>query len=390
MNGLDVLLVLMLLSAAAHGLWRGASIQVLSLSGFVGGLALGSAVAPLVVRRTTDPLSKAMLSLLIVFLGATLLSGLGRQLGVRLWALLRRLRLSSVDSALGAVVAVIATLLVSWLVTVGMLATVPIRELSSAIQSSAILRFVDHHMPPAPTVFSRLQRLLQIHGLPPVFEGLEPAPAGPLPAPGDPLVRAALDRSAEATVKVLGLGCGRLQEGSGFVAASGFVITNAHVVAGVNEPAIESSVGRFRARPVLFDSKLDIAVLSVPALETTPLPLLRAPVDRGAPGAVVGYPGGGPLTAEPAVVLRQIQAFGRDIYGQEFAQRPVYELNAEVRPGNSGGPLVDPAGTVFGVVFSRSAWHDDIGYALTSPEVATRLDQAVANPTATDTGPCTS
>ncbi len=73
-----------------------------------------------------------------------------------------------------------------------------------------------------------------------------------------------------------------------------------------------------------------------------------------------------------AGVLAEFQAEGRDIYGQGLTVRDVYEIQALVRPGNSGGPLVEPDGDVIGVVFSRSTTNSDIGYALDLAGVLSR------------------
>src|SRR5204863_3533277 len=104
-----------------------------------------------------------------------------------------------------------------------------------------------------------------------------------------------------------------------------------------------------------FDPNLDLAVLHVPGLAAPTLPMTSGVVGRGTQGAVLGYPGGGPLSTGPAAVLREETALGRDIYGQGLTTRDIYELQAVVRPGNSGGPVVNTQGTVIGVVFARSS-----------------------------------
>lgn len=185
---------------------------------------------------------------------------------------------------------------------------------------------------------------------------------------------------------VLGEGCGHIQEGSGFVAADGYIVTNAHVVAGLDEPRVLSLNRDQSAITVLFDPELDLAVLLI---EQSPGPALPfAETDRGGAGAVLGYPGGGPLDVSPAAVLRAFEAVGRDIYGRGEAERSVLELQAEVRPGNSGGPFVLANGTVGGVVFAASTTDDEVGYAIAAGEVAPRVQQVVGTSREVDTGPC--
>jgi S1-C subfamily serine protease len=127
---------------------------------------------------------------------------------------------------------------------------------------------------------------------------------------------------------------------------------------------------------VVFDPRLDVAVLYVLNTPGPPLRLDSQEVDRGTPGAVLGYPGGGPLDPEPAAIRRELHAVGRDIYGNSVVERNVYELQAKVRPGNSGGPFVLKGGVVAGVVFAASTTEGNVGYALTSREVIPKLREA--------------
>jgi len=179
-----------------------------------------------------------------------------------------------------------------------------------------------------------------------------------------------------------------IQEGSGFVAADGYVVTNAHVVAGMDDPEVRSAEGLSDATTVLFDPDLDLAILSVPGATGPPLPLATEPLDRGAPGAVLGYPQGGPLDVRRAAVRRTIDAVGRDIYGHGEVERLVLELQTLVRPGNSGGPFVLPDGRVGGVVFAASSGEDDVGYAIAAGEVDDPLEIAMGRTASVDTGPC--
>ena len=138
-----------------------------------------------------------------------------------------------------------------------------------------------------------------------------------------------------------------------------------------------------------FDPSFDLAVLRVSGVNEPPLALDPDKSTRGVEAAVLGYPGGGPFTVQPAGIMAEFEAEGRDIYGQGLTVRDVYEIQAIVRPGNSGGPLVQPDGQVIGVVFSRSTTNGDIGYALASPGVLYRVVKAERLTRAVSTGPCT-
>ena len=155
--------------------------------------------------------------------------------------------------------------------------------------------------------------------------------------------------------------------------APGEVVTNAHVIAGIPRPQVEDGAGFHPTTVVYFNPSFDLAVLRVSGLSEPPLTLDPTDVGRGTQAAVLGYPGGGSFTADPAGVMAEFEAEGRDIYGQGLTLRSVYEIQALVRPGNSGGPLVEPNGEVIGVVFSRSTTNADVGYALASPGVLSRV-----------------
>ena len=389
MNLVDVGIIVLLGLAAAHGVTQGAVLQIFSFGGFWIGLLVGAALAPVLSSITESPFAGAFVSL-VTFLGLALVGGAGgRYLGTHAWSALQRLKLGVFDAAAGAVVAVIAALAAIWLIAILMTAG-PTKNIARAMNRSVIVRALVDRLPPAPEVFSRVQQFISTTPFPRVFEGIEPVPAGPIDVPGNAAVRAAVDRAGSSTVRVRGFGCGGIQTGSGFVADTGLVITNAHVVAGIDSPQVEDERGVHRATPVLFDPELDVAVLRTTGLAGTALPLADQEVPRGQGGAVLGYPGGGRFSAGAAAVLRKFSAIGRDIYGRNLTRRGVYQLQATIRQGNSGGPFVRQDGTVLGVVFAASTTEGSVGYALTSVEVLPKLRQARATTGAVSTGPCTS
>lgn len=386
MNLVDLAIVAALLAAVIHGYVLGAAIQVTSFGGFWAGFAIGSLLAPHVADTVGDPLTRSLVALLVVFGVASITGAFGRAFGVRIWRALRSIHLGWLDRGAGVVVASIGTLFAAWFIA-AMLATFSVREVATQIQQSRIVHALDEALPPPPALFARVERLLRGNNLLSPFIGLEPAPSGRLPAPADPLVRQAVDAAGPATVKIVGFGCGGELEGSGFVAAPNLVVTNAHVVAGIREPVVIDRNGEHRAVPVRFDPDLDIAVLRTSGLAAAPLRLATGDAGRGTQGAVLGYPGGGPFDAEAAVVLDRFTAEGRDIYGRHITNRDIYEVQSVVRPGNSGGPLVRPDGSVVGVVFSKSLRASDIGYAIVASDVAPEV-QAASSAGRVDTGSC--
>ncbi|MDQ4149187.1 MAG: MarP family serine protease, partial [Actinomycetota bacterium] len=377
------------IGSAAHGIVQGAAVQVLSYGGFVGGLFIGARLGPTFADMVENPAVKILVLALVLFGTAGILSGVGRLLGAQAtWGILRQLRLGPLNSVGGAAVSVVATLLTTWLVG-SLFAQVGLPVVTTSLQQSRIMRALDASLPPAPAVFSRIQATLLPHGFPPVFAGLEPSPAPEVPVEGGPVLQQAVRSARASTVRVTSTGCRRITQGSGFVADAGLVVTNAHVVAGVENPMVQDSRGFHRATVVFFDPRMDLAILRTTGLAGRPLPMLRAPAQRGLQGAVLGFPLGGGFDAEPGAVRTfMTDVIGRDIYSRGLVSRDVYQLEARVHQGNSGGPFVRSDGTVVGVIFASSLVQPNIAYALTSVDVAPRVDAVRGVRTPADTGPC--
>jgi S1-C subfamily serine protease len=387
-NLLDVVIIALVVLAALNGFRRGASLQIATYIGLLGGLALGAVLAPKIAKLASTPFAQAALALVVLLVLAAIGDGLGWLVGTRIWAIARRSTLGAVDSAAGAVLAVVASLLAVWFIGINLVSG-PFPAVAREIRGSAVIRTMSDVLPRPPSLLAEVRQFLNRFGFPAVFADLPPAPAGPVKEPSDEQIRAAADIAEPSTVKIVGRACGAIQEGSGFVAAPHYVVTNAHVVAGVDDPQVQQQNGSsFTAITVLFDPKLDVAVLRVEGDPGPALHLKSIEEDRGAPGAVLGYPGGGDLTVGKAAVRQEIKAVGLDIYGQSTVERDVYELQATVRPGNSGGPFVDLQGRVAGVVFAASTTDPHVGYALTSPQVIPEVDQAEGRTTPTSTGDC--
>jgi S1-C subfamily serine protease len=388
MNLVDLAVVVVVALAAIQGLRLGAIVQLLSFGGFWIGLYLGALLASVTVHWVHAQSARTTVALATMLGVATLCGVAGRILGNLAFSRVHRGLAGSVDSALGVVVAIIASLLAAWLLA-NTLVNSSSLSLNAAIDQSKIIRSLDTVLPAPPSVFSRVQSFLSAEGFPPVFAQLAPASAGPVSLPDNALLGQAVAHAGASTVKIVGDGCGQIQEGSGFVVGPGLVVTNAHVVAGIAHPVVEDGAGDHQTTVVSFDPLYDLAVMRVSGLTEPPLALDPSEVSRGYQASVLGYPGGGSFTAAPAGIMAVFQAEGRDIYGQGLTVRSVYEVQAVVLPGNSGGPLVLPDGQVIGVVFSRSTTNSDIGYALTSPGVLSRVVRAESVSAPVGTGACT-
>ncbi len=337
MNVVDIVVACLVVLAAVQGLRLGAVVQVLTFGGLFAGLYFGASAASLTVTWAHTPTTRIAAALATMLGMGVICSSLGRLLGAIVFPRIHRGVIGTVDSALGLVVAVVASLLAAWLLASTLMNSSSMR-LNTSIAGSRIIRSLDNVLPAPPQVFAQVQSFLSSEGFPSVFAQLAPISAGPVPLPGNAVLQQAVTRAGASTVKVVGVGCGQVQEGSGFVVGPGEVVTNAHVIAGIGSPMVEDDSGLHQTTTVMFDPSYDLAVLRVGGLREPVLALDPADVGRGTQGAVLGYPGGGPFTAVSAGVMAAFQAQGRDIYGQGLSTRGVYEIQSQVRPGNWGDP----------------------------------------------------
>lgn len=385
MNQLDLFIVIGLLAAACWGWATGVAVQLGAGIGTVVGLFAGSTLAPRTAALASSAAGKLSVTLVTVLAITILCSALGRMGGQRVAAFLHRRRLGAVERGLGVLVAMATTLFALWLITVSMVAPGQVGEL---IQGSTIIGRLDAALPPVPTISARLGGLIDPAGFPRVFAGLEPRFGAPVDEPSSAEVTSISQQVRASVVKIEGEGCGGVLDGSGFVAGPGLVVTNAHVVAGVRSPTVLDGAGRHQSVVMVFNPAADIAVLRLSGLAGEPLSFATPDAERSATGAVLGFPGGGPFVVGPAAVRSALPAVGRDIYGKGLVTRNVYELQARVRPGNSGGPFVLPTGEVAGVVFARSVSDDNVGFALSASEVIPLVAAAASQRTGVSTGAC--
>lgn len=388
MNLLDFLIIILVLSQAVRWAEYGFSRGFFSLAGYWIGVILGAMIVPFFITLIQDPLGKLLVVLIVILGSASIVGSLGRLIGQKLFHLLNKVRLNWIDGIAGSVFSVLVTLGVVWLVA-AMFSGMPFKGINQQIRGSAIIQTLDDTLPPAPAVLARIGGLINPNNFPQAFLGPEPQPIEPVDAPSSEEMAAALKAAGRSTVRIESIGCGGQLTGSGFVATEDLIVTNAHVIAGVNQPTVVDVNGRHRAEVVYFDPDIDLAVLRVDGeLAGTPLALAESDYQRGTTGATLGYPRGGPLEAVPAAVLRPIDAMGLNIYGQRTAVRPIYILQTEVVSGNSGGPVVLTDGTVIGVIFARSEADDNTGYAIRSSEVIPALRQAQQAVSNVSTGNC--
>lgn len=391
---LDLILIVLAAAFAVAGYRQGFIIGACSFGGFLIGAVIGTYLAPGISASLAATANlRAVLAILIVFIGAVLGLVTASALGVALRSRVRAESTSLFDAIGGAVINVVAVLLLAWMIGSFVAYAPPFPGLASQVNRSVILRTVDRMIPQgARPGFSALRRLVTTGPFVQVFGALGAENALNVKGP-DPAVlnSPALAMARASIVKIEGVasGCSKTIEGSGFVIGPDHVITNAHVVAGLSQdPEVypAASAG-YPARVVLFDPERDVAVLYVPGL-TLPALRLAGQAPFGGDAIVAGYPLDASFTAVPARVGAAETASGPDIYQNSQVTRDIYPIRAHVLPGNSGGPLLAPDGSVYGMVFAAATTIPDTGYALTSGEISGDLAAGVSATRGVPLGTC--
>lgn len=357
MTPIDIGIVLIAAFFGFVGFARGFVIGVLSLVGFAGGAYLGTRFGPHLLSEGNASPFAPLFGLLGALIGGVILSAGAEGFAGALRSGIRSPAFAVFDGLLGSALAIALALGLAWLVSVIVLQTPGIRDLRRPIQRSVILKQLNEVLP-SDRVLKALARF-------------DPFPSirGPQANVERPRSRYARDpdvqRAGRSVVRVLSNSCGLGVAGSGWVAAPGIVVTNAHVVAGSSRTSVEpnGSSERYDATAIAFDPRNDIAVLRVPSLDRPALDFAREVVPTE-PGAVLGFPLNGPFKIVAARIARTTTVLANDAYGRRLVRRKVTGFRADVQPGNSGGPIVDVAGRVSGTVFSKVLAGPDGGYAV--------------------------
>jgi S1-C subfamily serine protease len=379
-TGLDWLILAFVIAMGFWGYQQGLLVGALSLAGLALGAFAGSRIGPALLPDGSEspyaPATALAAAVLVGGIVAVSLEGVAQALRVRV---LRRGGAVVVDAAGGALLLAALGLALAWLFGAVALNAPGAKDLRQAVQRSSILRALNDTFPPSGGLLNILNRV-------------DPRVAidGPSPGVGPPDSRLAQDPEVaageESVVKVLGTACGLGVEGSGWVAAPGLVVTNAHVVAGEEDTTVTPSGGSaLDATPVHFDPTNDLALLRVGSLDSPALRLVREPAS-GTAGAVLGYPENGSFTISPARLGATGTVISQDAYGRGPIPRQMTALRGEIISGNSGGPMVDEAGNVLTTIFAATTEGTLSGYGVPNPIVEEALADSSGE---ADTGPCT-
>ena len=366
---------------AIRGYRKGFIVGVFSLCGFVGGAVLGSRFGSQLLSEGSKSEYAPALSLLSALALGTVVAAMLKGVAGRLRRLFFGTTIKAADGFAGALLSIALALAVAWVAGAVMLQTPQARDLRSAVQRSAILAQVNDFLPPSGPVLNLLAR----------FDSF-PSIGGPSPSVAPPsreiLGELSVKRAEASVVRVVGTACGLGVEGSGWIVAPHEVVTNAHVVAGQRDTAIQpGGAGEPLGAVVTYlDIHNDIAILLVKALDGPPLPYDNSS-ESGSEVAVLGYPENGPFDAAAARVGETLTVLSGNAYGRGPVERKMVLIRGRVRHGNSGGPVVDNAGRVVATVFAAREQSPPSGYGVPGSIVARDLGRAHA---AVDTGPCAS
>lgn len=383
MTGIDWAILGFAALFGALGVLRGLIVGALSLAGFVAGAFLGTRIGPVVLSDGAESPWAPLFGLLGAVVFGMLVAAIAETVGVRMRRAVRSRGGRAVDGFGGAMLSVAAALGIVWIAAAVAVQAPATRSLRADLQRSAILQRLNDVLPPTGPILNALAEVDPF----PRIEG--PVPDGEPPDPavaGDPEIEA----TRNSVVRVTGVACGFGVAGSGWVAATGLVVTNAHVVAGEEETQVQvaGEGPEFDATVVGFDPKNDVAVLAVPGLDAPALALDPDP-QVGTSAAILGFPEGGPYDVRAARLGSTRTVLSQDAYGEGPIRRAITSFRGQVRQGNSGGPLVDGDGRVVGTVFAQAVDASPSapagGYAVPNRIVTDALQQISGE---VDTGSC--
>jgi S1-C subfamily serine protease len=388
-NALDWLLLVLVLAYALSGYWQGFITGAFATAGLLLGGLFGVWLAPVALGDAAPSLMVSLGALFIVILAASLGQAALQLAGARLRERITWQPVRALDAVGGALLSALAVLLVAWALGVAVSGS-RIGSVTPLVRDSTVLGKVNAALPQsAGTVLQAFNEVVGTSFFPRYLEPFAPERIVEVgPGPERLLTDPDVARAEPSVLKIRGTNdCGRGIEGTGFVYAPDRLMTNAHVVAGVDDPEVEIDGTSEAAEVVYYNPQLDVAVLSLDTGTIAGLPFdLTAKDEDGV--AILGYPQDGPYDVQVGRIRSEDRLRSPDIYGAGTVVREVFSIRGLVRPGNSGGPIVDSDGDVVGMVFAASVTDDDTGYALTADQVEDSAAEGRAGDDEVSTGDC--
>ncbi|MGH2840425.1 MAG: MarP family serine protease [Solirubrobacteraceae bacterium] len=378
MTPLDFGIVVFALAFGLVGISRGFLTGALSLAGFAAGAWLATRWGPELFNVDNTSPYAPLFALVGALVAGTIISLGAEGIGERLRSAIGVPGFAVLDGLLGFALSVALALGLAWVVSVIVLQTPGVREWRREVQRSEILTRLNEVLP-SDTLLKALARF-------------DPFPSidGPEVDVGPPKSAVARDpdvaRAGNSVVRILGTACGLGVSGSGWVAGNGLVVTNAHVIAGQDDTVVQlrGTGSQHDATPVAFDPLNDVAVLRV-SLQAPTLRFARE-VKPTEPGAALGFPLNGPFDARPVRIGSTRTVISQDAYGRGPVRRKITSFRGSVKPGNSGGPVVDVAGRVSGTVFAKAVGSRPSGGYAVPNDIVRRTLRRIRD--RVGTGPC--
>ncbi len=158
-------------------------------------------------------------------------------------------------------------------------------------------------------------------------------------------------------------------QGTGFIISEeGYVITNAHVLAGgIFANAITADKETIPMEVLGFDGRLDIALLKIPQQDSFLEFTLSRDVDIGEKVIAIGNPLGLSFSVSEGIVSAKDRAGINGI-------NAYIQTDAALNPGNSGGPLINTEGKVIGIN-NFKVQGDNLGFALQSEYIIQAVNE---------------
>ena len=389
MNLLDWLLLLLVAAYALSGYWQGFVTGAFATAGLLLGGLVGIWLAPIALGSADPSIWVSLGALFIVILCASFGQAVLQYAGARIRDKITWQPARALDAVGGAVLSALAVLVVAWALGVAISGS-RIGQVTPMVRESTVLAKVNAALPAsAGNLLQAFNNVVGTTFFPRYLEPFAPERIVEVePGPERLLTDPDVTRSDQSVLKVRGSNdCGRGVEGTGFVYAPDRLMTNAHVVAGVDDPDVEVDGESVDADVVYYNADLDVAVLG---FESGDAPTLSFDTEHGAKDgvAIVGYPEDGPFDVQTGRIRSEQRLRSPDIYGEGTVIREVFSLRGLVRPGNSGGPILDSDGEVAGVVFAASVTDDDTGYALTAAQVEQSAAEGRVSADEVTTGDC--
>ena len=169
-------------------------------------------------------------------------------------------------------------------------------------------------------------------------------------------------------------------EGSGVIIdPAGYILTNNHVVQGAEELTVTLNDGKkYKGKLIGADPRSDLAVIKINSIAKLPFAPLgdSSEIQVGDWVLAFGSPFGLQHTVTSGIISARRQTLNID--GKDY--RGIFQTDAAINKGNSGGPLADLRGEVIGIntaIYAPTGVFSGVGFAIPANNARAILDQLI-------------